>query len=309
MALNSVGEILRHARLAQSKSIDDVAAATRINKKFLLGIEEGNIPNLPRTYIQAFIKDYANYVGLDPAELLAETPYAPAPPPVPVAPQHDASTGEGGEAGTSVGGKLSSNVKGDPSLMLLLFSFLAVAGLVIAVVWMHSERNATPVHEISFSEAVKEQDAKRQKDLQPTVKPDSAMLARKLGDHDSLTLEATAQDSVWLRIAADSMPAREYSFAPADHRLWKARYYFMLTAGKQHALMLRLNGRPVAVPGKLTNLSLSWSDVDTMHAVAGAKAGNATKDTNNHAGSSVKKRSGNFTPGIKKKAAGPKHSN
>jgi hypothetical protein len=46
-----------------------------------------------------------------------------------------------------------------------------------------------------------------------------------------------------------------------------------------------------------------------MHAVAGAKAGNATKDTNNHAGSSVKKRSGNFTPGIKKKAAGPKHSN
>lgn len=68
-----IGERLREARETKSISLDSLQETTKIQKRYLVAIEEGNFHILPgKFYARAFIKEYANAVGLDPNELLEE---------------------------------------------------------------------------------------------------------------------------------------------------------------------------------------------------------------------------------------------
>ncbi|WP_409340909.1 RodZ domain-containing protein [Paenibacillus sp. MBLB4367] len=66
-----LGQLLRKARLEKGISLEDLQEVTKIRKRYLEAIEEGNLKVLPGTfYIRAFIKSYAEAVGLDPNEVL-----------------------------------------------------------------------------------------------------------------------------------------------------------------------------------------------------------------------------------------------
>jgi len=68
-----VGAKLKESRLAQGLSLDQLQEITKIQKRYLVAIEEGNLDILPgKFYARAFIKEYANAVGLDSSELLEE---------------------------------------------------------------------------------------------------------------------------------------------------------------------------------------------------------------------------------------------
>ncbi|WHX27229.1 DUF4115 domain-containing protein [Virgibacillus halodenitrificans] len=68
-----VGSRLKEAREAKGLSLDSLQETTKIQKRYLKAIEDGNLHILPgKFYARAFIKEYANAVGIDPAELLQE---------------------------------------------------------------------------------------------------------------------------------------------------------------------------------------------------------------------------------------------
>ncbi|WP_424474971.1 helix-turn-helix domain-containing protein [Oceanobacillus kimchii] len=68
-----VGAKLKEARLSSGVSLDSLQETTKIQKRYLVAIEEGNLHILPgKFYARAFIKEYATAVGLDPNELLEE---------------------------------------------------------------------------------------------------------------------------------------------------------------------------------------------------------------------------------------------
>ncbi|ASK63462.1 helix-turn-helix domain-containing protein [Virgibacillus phasianinus] len=68
-----IGTKLKEARVAQDLSLESVQETTKIQKRYLVAIEEGNFQILPgKFYARAFIKEYATAVGLDPGELLDE---------------------------------------------------------------------------------------------------------------------------------------------------------------------------------------------------------------------------------------------
>lgn len=68
-----IGARLKEAREAQNISLDSLQETTKIQKRYLVAIEEGNLHILPgKFYARAFIKEYATAVGLDSNELLAE---------------------------------------------------------------------------------------------------------------------------------------------------------------------------------------------------------------------------------------------
>jgi len=57
--------------MAKGYSLDDLQEMTKIQKRYLAGIEEGNYSMMPGPfYVRAFIKQYADAVGLDSDELL-----------------------------------------------------------------------------------------------------------------------------------------------------------------------------------------------------------------------------------------------
>lgn len=69
--MNEIGEILKEARIEKGYTLDDLQQITKIQKRYLQAIEDGNTDILPgRFYMRAFVKQYADIVGLDGEELL-----------------------------------------------------------------------------------------------------------------------------------------------------------------------------------------------------------------------------------------------
>ena len=66
LLLTELGNRLKEARLSKGYSLDDLQEITKIQKRYLVGIEEGNYSIMPGSfYVRAFIKQYAEAVGLD----------------------------------------------------------------------------------------------------------------------------------------------------------------------------------------------------------------------------------------------------
>jgi cytoskeletal protein RodZ len=89
--LSELADVLRKARQEKGMSLVDIQEATKIQRRYLEAIESGNFAVLPgHFYVRAFIKSYAEAVGLDAEELMnqykSELPEPPkveeAPPPL-----------------------------------------------------------------------------------------------------------------------------------------------------------------------------------------------------------------------------------
>jgi cytoskeleton protein RodZ len=64
--MTSLGEQLRLARRAKSKSLEDVSNDTNISKRYLEALEEDNYDIFPsQVYVRGFLSVYAECVGLD----------------------------------------------------------------------------------------------------------------------------------------------------------------------------------------------------------------------------------------------------
>ena len=71
--VTELGARLKEARLQKGYSLDDLQDITKIQKRYLVGIEEGNYASMPGSfYVRAFIKQYAEAVGLNPNEILQQ---------------------------------------------------------------------------------------------------------------------------------------------------------------------------------------------------------------------------------------------
>ncbi|MHA7765433.1 cell shape determination protein RodZ [Bacillus atrophaeus] len=71
--MTELGIRLKEAREEKAMSLDDLQAATKIQKRYLTALEEGNYDIIPGSfYVRAFIKQYAEAVGLDSDQLFEE---------------------------------------------------------------------------------------------------------------------------------------------------------------------------------------------------------------------------------------------
>ncbi|QIW19699.1 helix-turn-helix domain-containing protein [Bacillus thuringiensis] len=71
--MTELGQKLKEARGTKGLSMDQLHEITKIQKRHLVAIEEGNYDVLPGAfYARAFIKQYADAVGLNGEELLVE---------------------------------------------------------------------------------------------------------------------------------------------------------------------------------------------------------------------------------------------
>jgi len=68
--LDRFAEQLKKARLKKGISLQQMAAKTRIDLKFLEAIDNGNFSFLPDLYVKAFIKQYAKAIDLDEQETI-----------------------------------------------------------------------------------------------------------------------------------------------------------------------------------------------------------------------------------------------
>jgi cytoskeleton protein RodZ len=69
--MESVGKRLREGREQNNYSIEQVARDTHISKQYLLALEEENFSIIPgETYITGFLRNYSEYLSLNPDEMV-----------------------------------------------------------------------------------------------------------------------------------------------------------------------------------------------------------------------------------------------
>lgn len=69
--MTPLGETLRRARLSKGITFEDAERVTRISRKYLEALETENFTILPApVFARGFLRSYADYLGLDPAQLL-----------------------------------------------------------------------------------------------------------------------------------------------------------------------------------------------------------------------------------------------
>jgi len=70
--MGELGELLKEARQQKGLSLEQVEEATRIRRKYLQALEEENYGVLPaEVYVKGFLRNYAQYLGLDVEEVMA----------------------------------------------------------------------------------------------------------------------------------------------------------------------------------------------------------------------------------------------
>src|SRR5690625_826113 len=68
-----IGELLKEAREEKGYTLDNIQEKTKIQKRYLVAIEQGDFNALPgKFYARAFIREYAEAVELDPEVVLAD---------------------------------------------------------------------------------------------------------------------------------------------------------------------------------------------------------------------------------------------
>ena len=69
--MNGPGKVLQQARKKKRYSIEKIHKATRIKKEFIEGLENDNVSAFPaELYYKNFLKTYAQFLSLDPTEIL-----------------------------------------------------------------------------------------------------------------------------------------------------------------------------------------------------------------------------------------------
>lgn len=70
--MGRIGDIFREQRLSKGLTLDQVSDETNISTRYLQGIENDNFQNFPgEVYIQGFIRNYAEFLGLDPERMIS----------------------------------------------------------------------------------------------------------------------------------------------------------------------------------------------------------------------------------------------
>jgi cytoskeletal protein RodZ len=252
--MNTFSEDLRKERVTRNISLSDIASKTHINLKYLEAIEQGSFDILPQTYIRAFLREYADVVGLPIAETIKKYDVMV----VGKYSQEAGAIGGSGWSGTSPSlpdepGKLKSAEVTEKELSkqrLIIWTIIGVP-VVVAIAFLLnyalSGNDIATVQETPFQEVVREQE---EENKPPAVDSSKEIAAATPVVSDSLTLQGTTTDSVWMSVVIDNNPPVEHLFPPHTSHVWHAKQNIILTLGNAGGINFTLNGKNIGTLGK-----------------------------------------------------------
>ncbi len=272
--MSDLGQLLRKARIDKKISLDDLQETTKIRKRYLEAIEDGNYKVLPGNfYVRAFIKSYAEAVGLDPNEVLnMYQNVIPQPEPEQIEPIRTKRT----TRNTERLGKWASNV--------MVISFVV---LILGVIYYYASQNYTGNTNDATKELPKKITEKIEPDAQtpdpgntgantangaladnkpvqvptppPTPTTEVKLVKSERGTDyytvtgtDKLKIEMKVTgDSCWIEVDSPPGPNKtvidSMTFQNGETKTWDLTDTAFLIFGKANAVELSVNGSPIVV--------------------------------------------------------------
>jgi cytoskeleton protein RodZ len=256
----TVGARLREAREKRGVSLRQIANTTRISVMSLEALERSDLSRLPGgIFTRAFIRAYAQEVGLDPdrtiqdfvAELPSESVAATA---------HPASV-EDGE-------KLESDRKAVATAIRLMLVSVPIVGLGI-----YYSTHRVPAPPAGTTVPSVEAPATVPNSMEPSVVgPSSGQASGASGiaqqaamQVSGLAMEIAPRGACWVSVTVDGEPTFSGLMSAGDKRAITAREEILLTVGDAAAFAYTLNGSPgspLGAPGEVVSKRITLANLN-----------------------------------------------
>lgn len=240
--MNSIGEQVRQERERQGLSLEDVSERTRITVQNLEAIEQDNFGLFPnRVYARAFLRDYANFLGMDSAALLE---------------RYEQQRAEAPEPESAVA---------RPSRGLRPAAYAVLAVLVLCVLggggyfgWrLHDEYLQTTRETKPAAPPAERQTvpvpvppAQHQPDsaaVQPAPAEPKLQAAPSPGQN---VLKLTALGTVWVHLQVDGRREIYTNLSAGTSRTYYPKKKVFIHVGKANSIMLEFNGKKFTLGAK-----------------------------------------------------------
>jgi len=273
-------EELQKARLARNLSLKEVSVATKISQVMLEALEQGRIHQLPEAYIRAFIREYARYLRLDEVEILQEydtefhgnhhhaQPHShPAPPveesiareirivhsePPPPPPVEPTSR-------TLKPMRPPRTKRTDTNMTAIIAAtIVVVTGLIFVYFFFSSgssdKKPATTANQPPPPIVPQYTPPSAQTETNANATQTTQTSVATSYPKDSITLEATTTDSVWVSVVADTAHLQRGVIPKGAKKVWRTKNKFTLTVGNSKLIMFTLNGHPLSYADATTHV-------------------------------------------------------
>lgn len=243
--MDSIGSILRNRRCERALSLEEAHHATKITLQNLAALEDDQFDSFPnRVYARAFLRDYANYLGLESAPLLE---------------RYEAEWGPKDEPEVAETNRERTGRRG---ILLPAVGALAIIAVAVAVFIAADYQPITLLRAKATSwverRPVASTHSPNQEDRaisarvpSPTVGPEppKAPIAPKPYKPQGLSLTVTATQEAWIRVESDSARVFEGTLAAGQSRTWTARRQLKVRTGNAGGIRVNLNGKDLGVMG------------------------------------------------------------
>ncbi|MCA6072365.1 MAG: DUF4115 domain-containing protein [Endomicrobium sp.] len=232
--MKEIGKIIKERREEKKISLEDAHKFTKIQEKYLIAIEEGDISAFfAEVYYRSFVRSYANYLGLDPEELIERLNIKKP----------------GREKEFVVQENPKDNKKDIKKLLVGVTSVIIVA-LFLFFIYMQKH-----ISNIPSSDEIPLQNDKvnNQNEFEKELSQESSLVA-----DIKQKLDVEAKSTVWIRVDCDNVTVYEGIITEGNKKSWEADKSFTLKIGYVPGVKVLFNGDKVDV------LTGSVRDVNTI---------------------------------------------
>lgn len=233
--METVGELLRAEREKKGLSIKEIEAAISIRALYINAIEEGNYTIVPgEVYLKGFIRNYANYLGLNGQEIVASyrQEQAPVVPEVVEAPAEPVARAKTKHTTTST----NNNSK---KLFIISLLVVCVAG---SAWWLLGNQSPS-------KEPV---ETKQVQPLQSPTAPIATQPTTPVAPVQSkpVVIIAKYTEQCWTSVVADGKQIYEGTPKSGETITWEAEKNITITAGNAGGMDITYNGQAVGKIGQ-----------------------------------------------------------
>lgn len=265
--MESLGERLSKERERRGLSLEEVAAATKIQPRFIQALEENHFEVFPASvFVKGFLKSYAACLKMDASELIElytkqfnqQT--------------QQKSLAKEGRVGSllevealPVGHKRRSRRPLKVFVLLLFLLFLWRGGLYIYGRWQGLPRPPESQKQQESGKGTPQMapgghggPAASRGGTTGGALPEGGAPERraeapppaeqKPPDIGTLVLSVAAMENTWMRIEIDGKEKRELFLKTGQSRDWQANEGFILTLGNVKGVRVHLNGKALGLP-------------------------------------------------------------
>ena len=255
--MSNLGANFRKAREAAGLPLEKIAADTRISTRFLNAIENEDFHLLPGgIFNRGFIKSYAEYLGLDSTQVLADYERISAPEQEPVEVLRNADSAAGPDRNLY------------PIAAAILLALMAAYYLVtrktssiepqsppaatMPAVAENTADNAAPTATQSETNAPVETAVPQPIAPEPVAAVSAAV--------NALAVDLNVRESTWIRVMSDGKVVLSEVLGPGELRRFSADRSMDVTIGNAAGATLQINGRDLGqlgTPGQVREFRIT----------------------------------------------------